>query len=154
MDKIKFTVPPVIKDQRNKPEFPDDFTTIKNLCPMVDKSVEFDWAGLFSAMEEPGGPEKLAAQLADSDRELLANVLGQILRWALAADKIGAIGIRTVALCWLIDPSYFDGGPSCAELSKRFGFKNREYLSKHTANARRKFKIKNRAQDHAHNFKN
>src|SRR6185312_2736112 len=97
--KNKITVPPVIKDNHHKPEFPDDIERLKGIDPTFSFQTDFDWPGLYELLGEAG-------QLQESDRAALADVMHSIISWAIRSPSesinLKIIGRKMVALAWVI----------------------------------------------------
>ena len=122
---------------RKKPEFPDDFTTIKDICPTHPKTSEPDWEELERALSESH------EELKDHDFEMMGRGLLALLRWATDdTHRLDVVGKRAVALRWVIDSF---GGLSARAIAKRFGI-HYVTLGESTAEASRRFGIKNHAQ--------
>src|ERR1051326_116503 len=118
---------------------------------------DFDWIGLSIALGE-------AQKKSGPDFPKMADGLIILLQWAINGngrgfaiktnrpdDPLAALGRRVVALLWALNPAIFEG-ESLRGLENRLCLK-RGSLSRFTADARRAFKLKNRAHGHGWNFK-
>lgn len=110
------------------------------------RHVDFDWHGLEEALGEAG------KECGCDDWAKLSEAFRLLSEWSLKANTLQQVGIRTIALAWVLNPGYFDGSPSMRKLAKAFGV-NRSVLSNFTSEVRRKYGITNRAQSHGWNFK-
>src|SRR5262245_61329328 len=135
MRKPKITVPPVIKDAKEKPQF--DFqclTAIPNADPLIKKIEDFDFEAVSKRLGEP-------RHEVTRDYTLAACALGDLLRWIVKGDDLGAIARRAVALAWAINPQIFDG-KSARALEREFGLE-RMAIARHAVQARRVFNLRN-----------
>src|SRR3954454_17622534 len=71
-------VPKVIKDDLRKPEFPEDWTKLKNIDPLVRAHADFDWVGLEKLLGE-------AEELDQPSIEKLGQVLHGIIAWVVSS---------------------------------------------------------------------
>lgn len=109
------------------------------------KFIEFDWELLRRALGEA------REELGEVQFAVLADIMGELLRWIVKGDKLHIIGRRAVALGWVVNPDIFKG-VSAASLAKRVGC-HKAMLSEDAAEASRKYGVRNRAQQHGWNFK-
>ena len=149
-------VPPVIKDNLNKPPFEYDcLTQIKHVNPLVSHlSSNFDWQLLSELLGEPAEPEELKAAVQSAEREKLGKVVMEIFQWLLAnhkLEKLDFVGRRAVALSWVLNPDFFEG-KSLAQISREAKL-CRVALPQITGAVGRKWGVRNRYQSHAANFK-
>ena len=150
------TVPPVLKDAKNKPEFNFDcLTQIEGVDPLTPLYADFDWQLLSELLGEPTEPEDLKAAMQDADRAKLAKVVTEIfLLWLLENHqlrRLDFVGRRVVALAWVLNPGLFQG-ESLRGLAKKAKV-DRTALTDLTGDVGRKWGLRNRAQSHAGNFK-
>lgn len=113
--------------------------------------------------------EKRLGELPEDDpavygSERMAHALRIILSWitrrgmfARRGVKSGgrwarAVGRRTIALAWVVDPSTFEGTPSLSALEAQ-GEMPSKALSRYAAEATATFGIRNRIQKHGWNRK-
>ena len=144
--KPKISVPPVLKDPRSKPEFPDDISKLEHVSPLIATSIEFDWEVLQRLLDEGKG------DVTETDWSTLADILQELLRWMVKGDDLHKVGRRTIALAWSINPDLFRGSPSASVLARMMGC-SVDLLHRETGEARRSFGLKNRLSDHAWNFR-
>jgi hypothetical protein len=107
---------------------------------------DFEWDTLYERLGESVG-----ADLNGPDLPAMSTALAVILDWILRVDLrkkncLKAIGLRTVAMAWVVDPSRFHD-ESVRTISKRLGF-TAPVMSVLSADFSRRFKIQNRFQDH------
>lgn len=119
--------------------------------PLDAKEQDFDWDGLFHSLGET------TQELQPKDYEAMGQALRSLMTWLVDVDttKPGAtreIARRTLALCWLTNPSILKGSPSLSRIAHDLRC-HKVWLSKQCANARRQYGIVNRASAHASNFK-
>jgi len=153
-------LPPALQDR------PDHFGThperyILEDCPhpgrdraLAPDFPQFDWEGLYRLLGE-------SEALPESEWEKLSHALAEIFAWiVLRADAQGRPHQRTfaqiarrgaVALSWVLHSDWWDG-KSAAQVARFLGC-NVDLLHRETADARRRWGIKNHSQDHASNFK-
>lgn len=134
----------------NKEEFHEDYQN-PHQDPLSPTTQEFDWSGLFETLGEAQD------DMAERDYESLKIALRTICQWMLSTDQKrpgfeSAVCRRVIALLWTVDPGYFEGSPSLAQLAKYLDV-HRSTLSAYAASASRKFGIRNRGQVHGWNFK-
>jgi hypothetical protein len=131
-----------------KPDFNEAYLA-DNLDPVDGKSVDFDWTALAAALGEmPAGSDD-DADRAELVRRLLIVILGDSSQARLHPQ---AIGLRLIAMVWLLDPANFEGSPSVTELAKRCGV-SPAALAQYTGRASRFIGWRNRGQQHASNWK-
>jgi hypothetical protein len=143
----KITVPPIIKDNKRKPPFPEDIETLPCIDPLFTTTTDFDWPELSRLLGE-------ANELDENDRETLVRLINEIVTWAITANstpRLDLVGIRVVALAWIVNPALFDGA-SATTLAKKAGI-NVDRIHQATGAASRRFGIRSHAQSHAGNFK-
>jgi hypothetical protein len=109
------------------------------------KFIEFDWELLRRSLGEA------KEELGEVQYAVLADIMGELLRWIVKGDKLHIIGRRAVALAWVVNPDIFKG-ISAASLARRVGC-HRAMLSEDATDASRKYGVRNRAQQHGWNFK-
>jgi hypothetical protein len=115
------------------------------------RTQDFDWDEVFRRVDG------LKDSLSESDYDRLGTALDEIFRWVIGDPKTPKeserkIGLRFIGLAWCLRPDFFDGSPSLTEIARRID-RNKVTLSVHSADAHRKFGIKNRGQSHGSNFK-
>lgn len=125
--------------------FDETMTHPKATAIDAPRFIEFDWELLRRELGE--AREEMGA----TDYALLAQVLGELLRWVVKGNKLHIIGRRAVALAWVVNPDIFEG-KSAAAIARRVGV-HREMLSEDSAEVSRRFGVRNRAQKHGWNWK-
>lgn len=126
--------------------FDETFTHPKASAIDAPKHIEFDWEALRRALGEA------KEELGDTDYTAMASVLHELLAWIIRGNRLHIVGRRAIALAWVVNPALFSDGPSAAKLARRVGV-HKAMLSEDAANASRKFKMRNRAQQHGWNYK-
>jgi hypothetical protein len=109
-------------------------------------TVEFDMNGVLTDLGEP--PDEAKEQ---QDSAKLGMALSKILDWLTNVDfnhknALRAMGMRTVAMAWVIDPKRFDNA-SVRTLASKLGF-TAANISPLTAEFSRQFTINNQFQNH------
>jgi hypothetical protein len=133
-----------------KPTFHDDYRNPQQ-DPLNNQTTDFDWDRLYELLGEAEQEveERDYDKLTFAIRRLLEFMLADDLRHPKAERNIVR---RVVALAWTLNPGYFEGSPSLTEVAHMMGL-NKVTLSEHTAEVRRVFGVRNRAQSHGWNFK-
>ena len=131
-----------------KPDF-NEAHLADDLDPVDGKFVDFDWTALSAALGEETVGSDHDADRAELIRRLLIAILGDSSQ---ARIHPHAIGLRLIAMVWLLDPANFEGSPSLTELAKRCGV-SPAALALYTGRASRFIEWRNRAQQHAANWK-
>jgi hypothetical protein len=105
---------------------------------------QFDWEVLYRLCDG-------AQQLPEPDREKLCRVLHEIFHFVVVnGGGLDGIARRAVALSWVVNSDLWDG-KSAAQVARYLGCPPQR-LHEATGAVRRRFGIKNPAQDHAGNF--
>jgi hypothetical protein len=107
-----------------------------------ERMCDFNWQAVLHDLESPTKSDGIPR---------MAIALSRLLDWLLTANltrknALRTIGLRTVALAWVIDPKRFEGA-SLHTLAKKFGF-TAPVLSVKCADFARKFHIHNKYQNH------
>ena len=130
-----------------KPEFLENYRN-EHEDTLDARTYDFDWADLERRLGEA------EEQLEDRDFAALGSALQSIIEWIIEGadfaklDADAHVGRRAIALS--LNPDYFEG-VSLTPLANRLGL-HKAILSAQAAEARRKFRIKNRGQAHGWNF--
>ncbi len=119
-----------------------------DLDPIDGKSVDFDWAALSAALCEKTVGSDVDADRAELILRLLIAILGDPSQSRLHPQ---AVGLRLIAMVWLLNPANFEGSPSVTELAKRCGV-SAAALAQYTGRASRLIGWRNRGQQHASNW--
>lgn len=134
-------------------EFIEDMHSDK-VDPTTKDCEEFDWDDLY---ERLGELDRTRAAETEEQHEQqmqrLAFALGTILDWIINGQSnrrpkqfLRAVGMRTVAMAWVIDPKRFDDA-SIRQLSKALGF-TAANISPLTAEFSRLYSVFNKFQNH------
>ncbi len=118
--------------------------------PLDAKHLDFPWDEIERVCDG------IRVDIGDEKYQQLGGALIEILRSIIGAKlpRRGIdreIGRRLVAFAWTLRPDLIEGSPSLAEIARALDC-NKVTLSLHSAQARRNFGIRNRAQSHAANF--
>jgi hypothetical protein len=115
--------------------------------PIADPVQDFDWQELYARLEED-------AQDADQDRTL-AEAVQRLLQLLLAAGgprvNPQRVGLRVIALAWVLSPDYFPDSPSLHQLAERCGV-GAATLAELTGRISRQIGWRNRGQCHGWNW--
>jgi hypothetical protein len=109
------------------------------------KFIEFDWELLRRALGEARD------EMSETDYELLAQVLRELLRWIVKGSRLALIGRRAVALAWVVNPDILEGD-SLTKIAKRVLCQSVR-LHQLSGEVSRTFNARNRSQAHASNWK-
>lgn len=116
--------------------------------PVDATSQEFDWQHLLERLGED-------ATHQDDDRPFALAVI-RLLEVLLSKTEKSmypqSIGLRVIALAWVLNPGYFEGSPSLRDLARRCRVKPAT-LARFTGEASRFIGFRNRAQRHAWNWR-
>ena len=121
----------------------------KFVDPLADSFANFDLDAVCRSVDPLTG--------ADDGDSRSAEVVAALLRFLLTGaqgDTINpkAVGLRLLAIGWVLNPANFPGSPSLTELAARCGV-SPAALAQHTGEASRVLNWRNRAQRHAWNYK-
>ena len=89
----------------------------ETLEPLEAAAREFDWENLYARLDADAGDDANQKDLAEAVRRLLQMLLpspGQPV-------SPNRVGLRVIALAWVLSPGYFDDSPSLHELAERCG---------------------------------
>lgn len=127
-------------------EFKEDLSL--NLSTLDHRCQDFDWEAIHYSFEKAGEADKPETRIAEA-------VLGvlQMLLPPLSTRRIQpeSLGIRLIALAWVLDPANFNGSPSLRKLARRCGIRSAA-LANHTGHFSRLLGFRNRGQRHAWNW--
>lgn len=130
-----------------KPAFHEDLLA-DNLDPLDAKNPETEFAQLFDRLCED-------ATNGENDRdvaELVVRLLQMFVPNRRKQIVPRTVGLRIIALAWVLSPAYFEGSPSLHNLAKRCGA-TPTVLANYTARFSRLIQWRNRAQQHAWNWR-
>lgn len=134
----------------------DEFKS-KDLHPAFNGNPNFDWESVFDNLDG-SADESIRNAMADNEvrqaaSKMTARMLSLLLDWLLQVNlqdhrALKSIGVRTVAMAWVVDPGLFEGA-SLSTLAKSLGYRSSMAISPETADFSRRFGIKNKFQAHA-----
>lgn len=142
------------------PEFIEDFDGGAHVDPLDAKEQDFDWDAVFAAVDGIKKPldDEQGEKLHAGMRAFLSALVEPYSK--AHGDKVerlehiqAILGRRVIAFVWAVNPALIAGAPSLSAIAKQFGVKSRDSMSMHAADARRRWGLRNRASDHAWNFK-
>ncbi len=116
--------------------------------PLNAPDQDFDWQGLYQRLSEEAGESDDGQRLAEALRRLIQMLVPDAERQI----RVESVGLRVLALAWVLDPSYFGGSPSLRELARRCGV-TQSALARHTGRYSRLLGWRSRAQQHAWNWR-
>ena len=112
-----------------------------------DEEYEFDWDQVEKALD--------AATFAAGSDEALSEFVTRLLQLLVPRGDRRifprSLGMRLLALAWVLNPGYFEGNPSIAELARRANVSHAR-LADYTGHYSRRLRWRNRAQRHAWNW--
>ena len=130
-----------------KPEFHEAWIA-KHRDPIDAPDQDFAWQELIERLKEDAeGLEQTNKTLAETIRHLL-EILVPVRRKQI---QTRSVGMRLLALAWVLDPSYFPGSPSLRELAQRSGVTPSK-LARHAGRYSRLLRWRHRGQRHAWNW--
>ncbi|MBE7504298.1 MAG: hypothetical protein HS113_29215 [Verrucomicrobiales bacterium] len=118
--------------------------TPQNVEPTECGECDFDWDTVYQHLDghcEGGCPKALTAF------SMLLNAIMDVSR----LDR-KVIGLRVIALAWVLNPANVRGSPSLVRLARRCGV-TRNYMAMLTGEMSRLARWRNRAQQHAWNWR-
>jgi len=131
-----------VKEEFNEAMLSDDRD------PVDATSQEFDWQSLLERLGEPPENDISPQPFAQAVIRLLELLLSKTER----PMHPQSVGLRVIALAWVLNPAYFEGSPSLRDLAVRCGVKPAT-LARFTGEASRFIGWRNRAQRHAWNWR-
>lgn len=117
---------------------------------LVDaQTADFNWDEVFERLDSGDG--------IDAANEEQTEIITRLMRLLLADAQAGRInprtvGLRVLALAWVLNPSHYPDAPSLRKLAERCGV-SPAALAFYTGEVSRRTGIRNRAQRHAANWK-
>jgi len=129
-----------------KEEFDEDFMA-DNRDPLDAPDQGFDWQALYQRLNED-------ASSGDNDQRLSQTVIRLLqMLLPLSSRRIQpeSLGLRLIALAWVLSPAYFEGNPSIRRLARRCGVRIAA-LANYTGYYSRLLRWRNRGQRHAWNW--
>ena len=127
----------------------DDGRIAKSRDPLDAPDQDFEWEELLERLSEDARAQQTDKSLAQTVRRLI-----QILVPVYDKRRLWpkSLGLRLIALAWVLDPDYFPGGPSLAELARRANVTPAK-LAQHTGRYSRVLGWRHRGQGHAWNWR-
>ncbi len=133
-----------------KPAFHEAFIS-KKADPLHANTVDFPYDEVSRNLGEE--PIDQSGELAADCADLLAKGLAFVTNVPTnARSVVKTMGLRSAALCWVINPGMFPGTPSATQLAAYLGIKSPKSFLTLTGEASRALGIRNRAQKRAWNF--
>ena len=116
---------------------------------LVDaRNQDFDWEQLYERLEEDATSGQNDSKLS----ETVVRVLQMLLPPSGRRIQPESLGMRLIALAWVLSPGYFEGSPSVRKLAKRCGVRIAA-LANYTGYYSRLLGWRNRGQRHAWNWR-
>ena len=130
-----------------KTDFAED--RVADCCDPVDAAnQDFDWQRLYQRLCEDASDPDQDKRLA----EAVTRLLQMLVPYSERQIRPDSVGLRVIALAWVLNPAYFGGSPSLRELAGRCGT-TQSALARHTGRYSRLIGWRNRAQQHAWNWR-
>ncbi|MCL4176376.1 MAG: hypothetical protein KJ072_01320 [Verrucomicrobia bacterium] len=107
----------------------------------------FDWERLYRHVLEDVEAGDMDPRLADA----VMGLLQMLVPHDHAKITVPAVGLRVIALAWVLNPGYFRGCPSLSKLARRCGI-SPSTLARYSGIYSRLIGWRNRAQRHAWNW--
>ena len=126
----------------------DEARLAKSRDPLDAPDQGFDWDALYKRLGEDLRDGKVDERLED----LLIRLLQLLVPEFRNRIQPDSVGLRLIALAWVLNPGYFDGAPSLRELARRCGV-SAVALARHTGRYSRLIRWRNRGQRHAWNWR-
>jgi hypothetical protein len=125
----------------------DEGRSLPPCDPAACGCAEFDYEEVYRRLD--GEPQPAACPKA-----LLA--FGLLFQRLMPPGKferrcVAGVGLRMIALAWVLNPAYLPGSPSLTQLARRCGV-TKNYMASLTGEMSRLAKWRNRAQQHAWNW--
>ena len=129
-----------------KPEFHEDL--MAKTRDLVDApNQDFDWEQLYDRLSEDAANDGNDPKLS----ETVVRVLQMLLPSSGRRIQPESLGMRLIALAWVLSPGYFEGSPSVRTLARRCGVRIAA-LANYTGYYSRLLRWRNRGQRHAWNW--
>lgn len=127
----------------------DETRIAKNRDPLDARNQDFEWDELLERLSEDARAEQTDKSLAQTVRRLIQILVPVYEKRRLWAKSLG---LRLIALAWVLDPGYFEGSPSLAELARRANVTPAK-LAHHAGRFSRLLGWRHRGQRHAWNWR-
>ena len=115
--------------------------------PVEMLTQDFDWQGLYAHLGEDLQDEDPDPRLGEAVARLLQTFLRDVRRPVRPQD----VGLRVIALAWVLNPAYFEGSPSVSDLADQCGVRVAT-LAGHTGRYSRMLRWRNGGQRHSWNW--
>lgn len=112
-----------------------------------DADREFDYEALFRILDNELPEDERDKQL----QELVVRLLLLLVPTKQRRLFPRSLGLRLLAIAWVLNPSFFVDTPSLRELAQRAGVTPAK-LSRHTGRFSRMLRLRHRGQSHAWNW--
>jgi len=119
----------------------------KSRDPVDAADQDFDWLELYRILDDEM-PETAGDKLVE---ELLVRLIGLLIPKFRGRIFPRTIGLRILALAWLLRPDFFGNARSLRRLARRAGVTPAK-LSRHAGRLSRVLRWRNRGQSHAWNW--
>ncbi|MGO9585114.1 MAG: hypothetical protein ACLP2Y_02740 [Limisphaerales bacterium] len=126
------------------------------LNPAFNGNPNFDWESVFTNLDG-ADDESIRNAMGDVEvrqaaSKMTARMFSLILDWLLQVNlqdhrAVKAIGIRAVAMAWVVDPGLFEGA-SLTTVAKSLGYSSGRAMNQETVDFSRRFGITNHFQNH------
>lgn len=129
-----------------KPKF-DDAYLAEHQDPLDAPDQDFNWQELFERLNEDASSGQNDPRLS----EFILRLLQMLLPPSRRRIQLESLGLRLIALAWVLSPGYFEGSPSIRRLARRCGVRTAA-LAVYTGHYSRLLQWRNRGQRHAWNW--
>ncbi len=116
--------------------------------PLNAPDQDFDWQGLYQRLNEDAANGANDHQLS----QVVIHLLQMLLPLSGRRIQPESLGMRLIALAWVLSPGYFEGTPSIRKLVRRCGVRFAA-LANYTGYYSRLLQWRNRGQSHAWNWR-
>lgn len=116
--------------------------------PLDAADQDFDWRTLYARLNEDLATEEPDPRLA----QVVLRLLQMLLPLSGRRIQPESLGLRLIALAWILNPGYFAGSPSVRRLARRCGVRIAP-LAHYTGFYSRLLRFRNRGQRHAWNWR-
>ena len=118
--------------------------------PMDAPDQDFDWEQLYERLNEDASSGKNDPRLSETVVRLLQMLLPSLSPLPRRI-QLESLGMRLIALAWVLNPGYFEGSPSIRKIARRCGVRFAA-LANYTGYYSRLLGWRNRGQRHAWNW--